>query len=278
MTRIAILGAGYIGGKLIVPLKKRGLTVRVSTTTPSKANDLETIADEVFLLKGNEKNKTELFLKDCDGLILTVAPKESGDYQATYLETAETIRDTKPKLKYLLYTSSTSVYGNYHGNLVDEETKPMPESQQGEILLNTESTYLKSLLDETKVCILRLGGIYGPGREVLNRVKKFAGRKIPGNGSSITNLIHCDDIVSAILWSLDQELVGVHNLVNDTHVTRKELYMKLAQQNKLPEVLWDNTGVNPHAGNKIVSNEKIKSTGFRFIHSTFEENRLKITN
>ena len=64
MNRVALLGTGYIGRKLIASLKNKGLTIRVSTTTPEKVQDLEKIADEVFLVKGNDLHGMERFLKD----------------------------------------------------------------------------------------------------------------------------------------------------------------------------------------------------------------------
>jgi len=266
MRRIALLGTGYIGKPLVESLKAKGFSVRVSTTSSEKVRDLEKFTDEVFTLRGEDYEKVKRFLDGCDILIITVAPKDRSTYESTYLETAKTIADVKPIPRQIIYTSSTSVYGDHNGDWVDEGSAPIPDTPSGKILLDTETIYLSRFPKETGVCILRLGGILGPGREIISRIKRFEGKKIPGNGMNYTNLIHRDDVISAIEWSIEKNLTGVYNLVNDNHITRKELYSQLASRHQLPEVLWDETQKSPHAGNKRVSNARIKSTGFKFSH------------
>jgi nucleoside-diphosphate-sugar epimerase len=199
-------------------------------------------------------------------LIVTVAPKRGENYQTTYLETAQTICKANPKLKAVVYTSSTSVYGDHGGAWINEESETRADTEEARVLLETEKVYVNNLPQETRVCILRLGGIYGPGREIAERLKKLSGQKMPGNGESYTNLIHLEDAVRAIIWCLEKNLRGIYNVVNDTHVRRKDLYAELSRLYQFPDVVWDPRSADIHSGNKRVSSEKLKETGFLFNH------------
>ena len=88
------------------------------------------------------------------------------------------------------------------------------------------------------------------------------GATVPGNGESFTNLIHLDEIISALDFALIYNLDGIYNLCNDIHIPRKELYENICREDGWPPVQWDPSLTNPHTGNKRVSNEKIKSKCF----------------
>lgn len=262
----AILGSGYIGTALAKFWLAKGVKVRCSTTTPDKAAALRSLTEDVQVFYGNDSASVARFLQDVSVLAVMVAPGRNGSYRSTYLETALTVARASKTLRYLLYTSSTSVYGNCSGEWVDEQQVPQPESESGRILLEAENAYRALLPKTCSLCILRLGGIYGPGRTWEERISRMQGQTLPGSGASYTNMIHQEDIVAAIDWCVEHGKTGVYNLVNDEHVPRKELYDRLAERLGVAPVSWDEAGVSLHAGNKRVSNEKIKQAGFHFAH------------
>jgi nucleoside-diphosphate-sugar epimerase len=95
----------------------------------------------------------------------------------------------------ILFTSSTSVYGQSRGEWVDESSPTHPRNFAGEIMLSAERLLHGSRFPST---VLRLGGIYGPGRtRLIDRVR--AGEAVAvAETATYTNRIHRDDAAAAI--------------------------------------------------------------------------------
>lgn len=266
--RLFILGAGYIGLAILTHWKNKNDSLWASTTNPEKISILEDSAERAFLLKGNDKEQLTAILKECDGLIICVAPGSGANYRQTYLETAQTIAEvlkTRKKPFYLLYTSSTSVYGNHAGKVVNEESERLVCSENGKILCETEDVYLSIASSAVTVCIMRLAGIYGPGRTLENRVRAMSGRTI-SMGNDVTNHIHRDDIVNAIEYAFQYSLKGIYNLANEDHRPRKIIYDDFCQKMGIPPPQWDVTMISEHGSNCEVSNKKILGKNFTFRH------------
>lgn len=265
--RIAVLGCGYVGEAAAIHWKKEGLTVTATTRQSNRIAYLQTIADHVFLLGPQPFG---LFLSTQDALLISVAPDASSDYASTYLHTAQLVAkeaSRTPSLKQILYTSSLSVYGDHIGNWVDETTLPAPLSENSKILLEAEQVLLNCSSENLKVCIFRLGEIYGPGREIEARIKRMIHTPFAGTGDSYTNLIHQTDIVSALDFALKKNLQGIYNLCNDIHIPRRLFYQEICQRENLPPVQWDPARTSSHQGNRRASNQKLKNEGFLF-HTT----------
>jgi nucleoside-diphosphate-sugar epimerase len=265
--KIGIIGCGYVGQAMALRWKPEGHTIAVTTRHPEKVPFFESLAHHVHVLKEGTLNN---FLSQQDVVLVSVAPGASSDYRSTYLNTAHQIKEQiahTPRLKYVLYTSSTSVYGDHQGAWVDENTSIVPAHEQARILHETEQVLLSCASTHLKVCILRLGEIYGPGREISERLRRMQSQSFAGTGKSYTNLIHLTDIVEALDFTLQKRLEGIYNLCNDFHVPRRQLYEQLCQQKGIPPLQWDPTKTSQHAGNKRVSNQKIKTAGFVFSES-----------
>lgn len=264
---ILIFGAGFVGSQIAKKLYKSGNCITVTTTSPDKVNELNKICNHVFLID-DESNFKEL-LKDQDLVIITIAPKSREGYKQAYLQTAQKIKeaiDESTTVRQLVYTSSTSVYGDYQGAWVNESQflRPLNESQQ--ILIDTEKVYLNHLPKSVQVCIFRLGEIYGEGRSIESRMRTLEDKLLPGTGENYTNLIHIQDILRAIFWSMERFISGVYNLCNDHHVTRKEFYQMWSKSLGLKDPQFDADQLSLHRGSKKVSNQKIKLEGFEFKH------------
>lgn len=273
--RIGILGCGYVGQSMALQWKKEGHHLAVTTRQPQRVPFLRTLANDVYLLPAQSLDS---FIKQQDALLISVAPNPSDNYTATYLETAEQVAacaDSASALRQILYTSSTSVYGDHAGAWVDENTPIACTHENGKILYETEQTLLKCLSKNRQVCILRLGEIYGPGREIEQRLKRMHHQVFAGNGRSYTNLIHIKDIVAALDFALKNHLQGIYNLCSDFHLPRADFYERLCQQEKLPSIQWDPTRLTSHGGNRRVSNKKIKDEGFVFTHPDFFNTKEK---
>ncbi|MBN9378933.1 MAG: hypothetical protein BGO14_03025 [Chlamydiales bacterium 38-26] len=258
--KVCIIGCGYVGRAAALKWKAEGHEVTVTTRSLEKAYQLRPIADLVYILNDDWRE----LIKDQDVILLSVAPDNSSDYLQTYLGSAEMlVKALRPcHGQQIIYTGSTSIYGDHQGEWVDEQSKPKPHNSQAEILLATEKTLLKAAKDH-KICLFRLGEIYGPGRSIANRVEKMQGKQIPGTGENYTNLVHLEEIMRAIDLAMKNSLQGVYNLCNDIHIKRKALYQSICEQNAWPFVQWNSCNTQTlHGGNKRVTNTKLKSVGW----------------
>lgn len=267
--KIGILGCGYVGQAAAKFWKDKGYFISATTRRREQIAPLQSIVHDVYFL---QEQSLLSFLTDLDALLISVAPDASSHsaYITTYLQTSQQIVAFLPqvsKLKHILYTSSTSVYGDFQGAWVDETTEPKPATEKAECLYQTEQTLLQAANDHLSIILFRLGEIYGPQRLITDRLKQPNRLPIPGTGEQFTNVIHLVDIIRALDFALANQLRGIFNLCNDFHESRYRLYERLCQQAQLPPVRWDPEKTSPHGGNKKVSNAKIKSLGFAFLEN-----------
>lgn len=273
MMNVAIIGCGYVG-TAVARHWDQGASYHITatTTTEERVGELEKVAMQVVVIKGDDETALKSVVQDQDIILLSVAPTRplgANGYEETYLRTAKNLvkaLQQAPTVKQLIYTGSYSVYGNKDGAWVDEESPLTPANPNGEILAQTEQVLISASSPDLKVCILRLGGIYGSGRELTKIFSRAFGTTRPGNGEDFTNWIHIDDIVGAIDFAAVKQLQGIYNLVSDRPQLSRDLLDRLSEKYNLPKVMW-----NPQEGeirpyNARVSNQKILAAGYKFIH------------
>jgi nucleoside-diphosphate-sugar epimerase len=263
---VLIVGCGYVGTYIGIALQPKYPVVVTARSQASLAH-LRSIFPFVEHLDSSNLEEFNKRILQHDTLILTLAAKNVALYEATYLETAKNLSallKNNSTIKYIVYTSSTSVYGEHEGKIVEESTPTLNLSPQGQVLVETENIFLSLVNQQRKVVIFRLGEIYGPGREISKRVQSYQGLSAPGDGSFPTNMTHVEDIARATLFALEHELSGVFNLVDDDHMTRSILYKTICKKLNLPLLSWDPSQKTHHSSKKIVSNTKIKNAGFVF--------------
>lgn len=263
--KVAIIGCGYVGTAVARHWQRTGnMEVAATTTTPSRISTLEAIASQVEIARGNDPKALQSVLRDRDAILLTVGAR--GDsYEETYLTTAKTLVSLLPDfptIRQVIYTSSYAVYGDRAGAWVDETSPLAPANENGSILAQTEETLLNA---DCNACILRLGGIYGEGRDLVRIFGRAAGSTRPGDGTDASNWIHLEDIVGAIDFALHHDLNGIYNLVDDSHLTTGELIGSVLEKNNLSPVSWDSSQPSQRPYNAKVSNQKIKDAGYIFV-------------
>jgi nucleoside-diphosphate-sugar epimerase len=267
---IAIIGCGYVGYAVAQYWQqKTAFTITVTTTTPERVPALEETAQRVVVVKGNHSEGLKAVLQNQDVVLLSVGSKGVNTYEETYLHTAKTLVSVLkqcPCVKQLIYTSTCSVYGNHNGAIVDEETTVIPSTSNGQILIETENLLLQASNEQLRVCLLRLGGIYGVGRELVKIYSRVAGTIRPGNGNEPANWIHRDDIVAVIDFVCKHRLQGIYNVVDDANLTNREVIDRVCETHNLPKVTWDSSQESKRLYNAKVSNKKIKDAGYQLIH------------
>jgi nucleoside-diphosphate-sugar epimerase len=217
-------------------------------------------------------------LPPVDTLLCSVGwDRSSGQtIQQVYVEGLRNVLARLPaQVGRLLYVSSTGVYGQDDGQWVDEQTPCQPRRAGGWACLQAEQLLLASRWAERSV-ILRLAGIYGPGRLPRQR-DLLEGRPLPADPTGTLNLIHVDDAVRAIdragaLESFDLPRVY---LISDGHpVRRGDFYDELARLLKLPPPSFaagssSRGRVNAH---KRVSNQRmVRELGIEPVYATYRQ-------
>lgn len=267
--KILIIGAGYVGSALGLFLQNH-FEVTVTTRSEEKLQYLSKNFEKVELLDTSDTIKLTSLIMQNDVIVLTVAAKNIKEYDKVYLESAKNLKKvlqtTNHSVQQLIYTSASSVYGDQKGLSTFEDSPLKAKTPSGKILIETEKTLMGLNRDKLKVCIFRLSEIYGPGREISLRVKRLSELSAPGTGENHTNMIYLDDILSAIKFALVERLQGIFNLTDDDHIKRKDMYEIVSKKFNLPSVVFDPEKTSIHGGNKILTNEKIKKAGFKFLH------------
>lgn len=198
--KLTIIGCGYVGSAVANMWYRLGHEVTVTTTTPEKKQQLQEIASEVVLMTGNDLESLRRVVAERDVVLLSMGSKQRTPqaYRRAYLETAQnTVKaiQTTPGVKQLIYTSSYGTIKDRSGSIVDETVEIDPQDEYGEILHQTERVLLGVPKSEFKTCILRLTGIYGPGRELIKIFRRVAGTTRPGTGEEYTNWVDRKSVV-----------------------------------------------------------------------------------
>jgi len=127
-------------------------------------------------------------------------------YRDSYVGTAEGLTGALPAapgLRQIVFCSSLNAFGDANGvSPVTEDTPPNAASPAAQVFIETEQKLASLARGELKVCNFRTGTIYGPGREHRNELRHIAGKQIPFDGTSDAMLIHRDDVVRGIEFTI----------------------------------------------------------------------------
>ena len=273
MNKAVILGCGYVGMAVAERWRRLGLTVTGTTTSPGRLAELEAQVDEAVVIRGSDHPALQTLLADQEALLVCVgAGRNNRDYVDAYLKTAETLAGVLPQttVQQVIFTSTYSIYGDHAGAWVNEDTPIRPATERAEVLAAAEQALLAtSAPPSRRVCVFRLGGIYGLGRELARIFARSAGKTRPGSGNEGSNWVHLDDIAGAIEFARTQQLAGIYNLVQDEIPTVAELIQRVCVANQLDPITWDVSQPSDRPYNVRCSNHKLKAAGYAFSHPRF---------
>ncbi len=205
--RIAVLGAGYVGRAFATAARDVGHAVWAV-----RRSGVTTDTGGVTWLRGDiAAGQVDGLPSTLDAVVLTVAPSRGADayddvYPPAAMGALALARATGAQS--LLYTSSTGVYGGRDGAWVTEESPRLGEGSGNAALIAAEDILLSS--GQSGVTVLRVAGIYGPGRDPRGRMRDAA--TLPERGQYWTNLAHQADIVASLLHMLKAD--GVPRVLN----------------------------------------------------------------
>jgi nucleoside-diphosphate-sugar epimerase len=238
--RVLIAGCGYVGLPLGAELARHGH--EVSGLRRSASADAALRAAGIAPLHA-DLTRPESLAKLPRGFDWIVNCTASGggtaeEYRRVYLHGTRNLLAwlaPAPPQKFV-YTSSSSVYGQDDGSWVTETSPAEPLAETGRVLIETEQALLEAWRQKNfPAVILRVAGIYGPGRGFYFRSLVRGEARIEGDGGRFVNLIHRDDVAGAIRAALERGQPGaVYNVCDDEPVALRELYGWLAEKLHLP--------------------------------------------
>ena len=194
VQRIAVLGAGYVGGALARAAAAAGHEVWAV-----RRADVSGVGDGVHWRRGDvTSGEIDGLPAALDAVVLTVAPGGAG-YDAVYPPAAAhaLALARASAAQRVVYTSSTGVYGGRDGVWVDEASARNGVGESNVALIAAEDVLLAG---DVPTCVLRVAGIYGPGRDPRGRFRDAS--QLAQRGTAWVNLAHRDDVVSAVLHAL----------------------------------------------------------------------------
>ena len=193
-----IVGCGYVGTRLARYWVDRGEDVWVTSRSPDRAKDLSRQGFRPIVLDVTQKK--EYILPPVESIVFAVGYDRSSSQsiEEVYVEGLRRIAANCPKtIRRFIYLSSTGVYGQTNGNWVDEYSPCEPIREGGAACLAAEKLLQADARLADKTMILRLAGIYGPGR--LPHMKALvSGEPLRVAADGHLNLIHVDDIIQVI--------------------------------------------------------------------------------
>jgi nucleoside-diphosphate-sugar epimerase len=229
-----IFGCGYLGLRVARRLRERGETIYAVTRSNERAAEL---AAEGLrpLVADVTRPKTLANLPAAQTVLYSVGfDRAAGNaMREVYVDGLRAVLDRlqeglMPEGQKLIYIGSTGVYGQSHGEWVDEQSACEPTREGGRVCLDAEQALMAYPLGRRAI-ILRLAGIYGPER-IPQRSALDSGGPIAAPAEGYLNLIHVDDAVSAVLAAEARGKPPALYVLSDGHpVARREFYAELAR-------------------------------------------------
>jgi nucleoside-diphosphate-sugar epimerase len=205
--RLFILGLGYSARHFVRLFGGRFSHIAGTVRDPAQRGDLADI--EVHAFSGSSLARATVErIRDADVLLISIPPGSAGDPAiAAFSGLLAAGGDRK-----IVYLSTIGVYGDHAGGWVDESTPPKADLDRTRMRVAAEQAWT----DTTGggAAILRLAGIYGPGRNALVTLRAGTARRIIKPGQ-VFNRIHVNDIASAIMAAIHHPSGGTWNVCDN---------------------------------------------------------------
>lgn len=268
MARVFVVGAGYVGSVAAGLLAGAGHEVHLGRRSPgaeANAHRLDVLRPETY--------PPVLAASDCVVYAVAADGFTPQAYRDAYVEGLARVIEavSAGATRRLVFLSSTGVYGQGGGGVVDEDSATEPAGFSGRALLEGEALLAKAPFEATA---LRLSGIYGPGRDRVLRDVVEAKPLSAAARAAITNRIHRDDCARAIVHLAGLERLAPRYVGSDEEPTPLgEIADWIAERLGLPpRPPGEDAGPPPQRGGpKRCSSGRLRASGFRFAYPTFRE-------
>ena len=254
--RILVFGCGYLGSRVASRAVAAGHEVWATTRDLAKGQSLRGLGIEPIICDWTDR-RTLASLPDVECILVAVSHDPRGSASRIDGQVGgfrNLLQAVSPQAS-ISYISTTGVYDQTDGCWVDESSPTNPTRAGARAHLWGESL-LHRLRPRSPWTILRLAGIYGPGR--IPRVADVrAGRPIASAEHGFLNLIHVDDAADAVLASWTRAAERIYLVADDLPVVRGEYYRFIASRCGAPEPTFVDPGPNASDRLRSESNKRI---------------------
>lgn len=275
--RIFLFGAGYSARAFSRLMTGEAERIDGTTRHEQKFPMLEQAGIAPIIYDG-ETTAPELLdrLARSTHVVISISPRENGDPSLAIVE--EALRRPGNTIRWIGYLSTVGVYGNHDGNWIDETAQCAPVSRRSLERVEAENAW-KALSERhgTPVAILRLSGIYGPGRNAFINLENSTARRIIKK-DQVFNRIHVEDIAGSLRLLAGTNSGGTFNITDNEPAPPQDVVVYAAGVMGVvppPEVSFAEADMTPMAKsfygeNKRVSNRRIKDLGYTFLYPDYK--------
>jgi nucleoside-diphosphate-sugar epimerase len=270
---VLIAGCGDIGGRLASQLLPQGWTVYGLRRSVAKLPPgVIGVSGDLF----DARMPAQWPEGRIDYLVYCATPtvRDEAGYRAAYTEGLRHVlawtERSGQKPKRILFVSSSSVYGQQQGEWVDETSPADASGFSGQVMREAEKVALSSDVPAT---VVRLTGIYGPGRsDLMNRVRQ--GYSVAVEPPLYGNRIHADDAAGLLAFLLQAEAGGV--ALDDCYIGVDDAPAPLAEvvdwmRERLGVTQWSDEHSVRRAGSKRCRNARAKALGWAPRYASYRE-------
>ncbi len=268
--RFLIFGAGFSGRAIGRRLAASDIPVSGTTRSEENFPRLTQAGIRPFVFNGSIPDALADELARTTHLVVSAAPGSEGD--PVLNAAGDLLRDHAPALQWIGYLSTVGVYGDHGGDWVSENDTRAPTSKRGRERVQAEQAWTQFGTERgIPVALLRLAGIYGPGRNAFMKLEDGVAKRVIKQGQ-VFNRIHVEDIAGATEFLARKQLGGAFNIADNEPGPPQDVICYAAGLLGMappPEIPFEEAQMSPMArsfygDNKRVSNARLKEAGYRF--------------
>jgi len=272
MANILVIGCGDIGFRVALALHRQGHRVTgLKRAPPSTPAPFSLIAADIRQASTLSSLATDF---DLVLFIVSAGSRQADEYQALYqvgLNNVLAHFASAGRSPRWFMVSSTSVYGQFRGEWVDETSPTEPKTATAQALVAAEQRLWQV---DPKHCVVRFSGIYGQGRDWLLR-RVSSGESIQRQPPSYTNRIHQDDCVAVLLFLIEKQLAGerlqpCYLASDDDPAPLWDVMNWIAEQYDYPPPTALSVPVDANQ-NKRCRNGRLRALGYRFLFPSYRD-------
>ncbi len=207
MQKVFIAGCGYIGERIARSFLESGACVTCLVRSSEHASQLESSGCTAIVSTLDDPDALPSLNLSGGILFYLVPPPGGGIADSRARNFIAGIREAERPAK-IVYVSATSVYSGVEGGIVTEESPATPDSAMGKRRLDAEAAFREyGAAGAVPVIILRVSGIYGPGRLPLMQISQGQ-PLLRENESGPSNRIHADDLAAICVAAAEKGMDG----------------------------------------------------------------------
>lgn len=257
MKKLLIYGYGYTASYLAETLNTENYLIIGSSREEKKFN-----SDNKKVKFINNSLVNNCLLKDdITHILVSVPPNDLGDI---FIQNYRDIITKNKNIEWIGYLSATNVYGDHNGELVSESSQTKPKTKKGINRLVAEKQWLELISKfNLPIKIFRLAGIYGPNRNIKERLIKGSVKNIFKEGQFFSR-IHVEDIANILNLSMNNITKNkIYNLADDFSCNLNVIIEYLCEKNSLikpAQISFDNMSSDYKKESFFLENKRVDNS------------------